>query len=126
MTQKQISQKSQGHQLKKRRARAGRGSPIKKRALKSVLNAATLGIAKEQLINPSRVSQLPQPVPAVPQDNQPLQMRPRMIHRPLAPPRISFWLGVGFGMTAVGGLLAVAWYLMRVELVEAVVVGLGR
>lgn len=129
-------QKSKTGQRQGRRLPARRTPPVKRVSKpKRVLTAAALGILKEHLVSPIQSAIMETPVIARQTSSSAVALHehhhlpapgPSRFYRPLVPPRTAFWLGVGFGMIVVGGLMVVAWYLMRVELAEEVVVALTR
>lgn len=51
--------------------------------------------------------------------------RKKILHQPLVSYRASFWIGVGFGALVVGILAILAWELLRVDTLEAIVVSLS-
>ena len=92
---------------KKSSALKGAGAPSRARTSRpgaDIIDSSVLGVAKEHLASS--------------------RSRARRIHQPLVSHRTSFWLGVGFGIFVVGVLSLLVWQLVRVDFVEAVVIGL--
>ncbi|OGL67701.1 hypothetical protein A3B21_00765 [Candidatus Uhrbacteria bacterium RIFCSPLOWO2_01_FULL_47_24] len=101
---------------------------------KPLIEASALGVSPDQLVESQGIkTALFSPMPLLKNADEPpvnLPVAPfeekSIFHRPLVSGRTSFWLGVGFGMFIVGVLTFVAWKLLTVETVDAVVVGLGK
>ena len=95
---------------------------------RSLLEVSSLGVAPEHVLEviareEAFVSDYRPPV-LPPPLNLPGELA--LFKRPLVSTRTSFWLGVGFGMFVVGVLTILTWEFVKVEIVEAVVLGLGR
>lgn len=101
---------------------------IKTNKKRGVLEASSLGVAPEQVrearINPEVMA----PAYAMSALTAPQNFVGglNVFQRPLVSYRTAFWLGVGLGMLIVGVLGALIWQFVKVELVEAVVLGLTR
>lgn len=110
----------------KKRVRRSKPAGVSKR--RAVLQASSLGIAPEYVLEiiPREQASVPAHLPPVlpPPLNLPGELA--LFNRPLVSSRTSFWLGVGFGMLVVGVLGALTWQFIKVEVVEAVVLGLTR
>ena len=95
---------------------------------RAVLEVSSLGVAPEHVLEV--IAQHDALVPAHPAPTlaPPLNLPGELalLSRPLVSSRTAFWLGVGFGMFVVGVLGALTWQFIRVEVVEAVVLGLTR
>ncbi|MDO8505376.1 MAG: hypothetical protein Q7S48_02270 [bacterium] len=95
----------------------------------AVLEASSIGIAPEHVLEIIAQHEAVVPIHPVPTLAPPGNLPGERIlfRRPLVSSRTSFWLGVGFGMFVVGVLTVLTWEFVKVEIVEAVVLGLvGR
>ena len=105
-----------------------RKSAITTKKKQNVLEVSSLGVAPEHVLEviAREEASVPDHRPPVlpPPLNLPGELA--LFKRPLVSTRTSFWLGVGFGMFVVGVLTILTWEFVKVEIVEAVVLGLGR
>lgn len=103
-------------------------SAITAKKKRTVLEAGSLGVSPEHVLEviAREEASVPDHRPPVlpPPLNLPGEIN--LFQRPLVSTRTSFWLGVGFGMLVVGVLTVLTWEFVKVEIVEAVVLGLGR
>lgn len=108
-----------------KKAALKRHTPAKTRKKNSILEASKVGIAPEHIL--SAVPDRGLPLSLAPSFETPLALgNVGVFRRSLVSPRISFWLGVGFGILVIGVLLVLVWQILRVELAEAIVIGLVK
>ncbi len=114
--------------IKTKKAVKRRKTAVVAKRKRAMLSASSIGIAQEHVLE--IIGQKEVFVPAYfssalqPPNNLPGEQG--LFRRPLVSTRTSFWLGVGFGMFVVGVLTVLTWEFVKVEIVEAVVLGLGR
>ena len=97
-----------------------------------MMDAAILGVAPGQIVSSGSIFSAP-PEPDEPPKNLPVAAENRpgwslisAMRRPLVSTRTAFWLGAGFGVLVLGSLGILIWEVLKVEVVEAFVIGLTR